>query len=198
VLRRILTLACLSVLCACAAPRAKVAVVPPAPIEVAPPPKPADGLWAILDPGCAKPNVANIHAWPSCASPFWISGDQALVILSGQFGGQWGLHDVSYAAKLNLTPGDPMIARVGTEKDGYVFLALTDLTRDDQGRLIGAVGAAVACPGMPQGELVLRPNLNGCDKGDPDGVRRAAEAALKDRASLTQVSWIAAGAPGGP
>jgi hypothetical protein len=120
------------------------------------------------------------------------------VILSGQFGGRWGLHDVSYAAKLNLTPGDPVIARVGTEKDGYVFLALTDLARDEQGRLIGALGAAVACPGTAHGGLVLRPNLNGCDKGDPDGVRRAAEAALQDRATLTQVSWIAAGAPGGP
>jgi hypothetical protein len=120
VLRRLLVLTCLSVLCACAAPRPRaVAVAPPPPALVPPPPPtPANGLWAILDPGCAKPNVANIHAWPSCASPFWISGDQALVILSGQFGGRWGLHDVSYAAKLNLTPGDPVIARVGTEKDG--------------------------------------------------------------------------------
>ena len=42
----------------------------------------------MLDPGCAKPNAADIHAWPHCASPFWISGDKATVLLAAVSGKQ--------------------------------------------------------------------------------------------------------------
>jgi hypothetical protein len=93
-------------------------------------PKPAEGLWAILDPGCAKPSAADIHAWPHCASPFWISGDKATVLLAAN-SGKRTIHDVSYAADVSLTAGEPLIAQVGTQKDGYLFLALTNLAEDD-------------------------------------------------------------------
>jgi hypothetical protein len=160
----------------------------------APPPTPADGLWAILDPGCPKPSAPNFKTWPSCASPFWISRGKALVVRSSAHSRR-GLTDASYEADYSLAGGDPVIAQVGTQKDGYVFLALTDLAQDNQGRLIGATGAAVACPKNMSGGLALKPNLNGCDTESLDAVRKAAVITLEDRASLTQVAWIAPGAP---
>ena len=103
--------------------------------------------------------------------------------------------DVSFSADYSLAPGDPMIAQVGTEKDGYLFLALTDLSEDDQGRLIGAIGAAVACPKPAAGGVALKPNLSGCETESLEVVRRAAVLTLQDRTLLTEVAWIAPGAP---
>ncbi|MFI4934225.1 MAG: hypothetical protein ACHP7N_06375 [Caulobacterales bacterium] len=206
-LRRILVIALLVGLSACGGMRSPVALLLPhrhhhptaeaAATTPAPPaPKPAEGLWAILDPGCPKPNAANIHAWPKCASPFWISRDKALVVRSAT-GKTRSLIDASFAADYSLAPGNPMIAQVGTEKDGYLFLALTDLSEDDQGRLIGAVGAAVACPKPSGGGLAIKPNLNGCETESLDTVRKAAAETLQDRSTLTEVAWIAPGAPSG-
>jgi len=197
-LGRILVVALLATLCACAGPRAgKTALAPPpapAPVAVAAPPKPAEGLWAMLDPGCAKPHVADFRVWPHCASPFWINGHKAVVIEAAGVR-RGALDGKSYLADYSFAPGDPLIAQVGTEKDGYLFLALTDLTRDASGQLVGAVGAAVACPKAAGGELALKPSDNGCDAARLDEVRRAAEATLHDRAALTTVAWIAPGAP---
>jgi hypothetical protein len=175
-----------------AAKTTAVAVVAPP----SPPPTPAEGLWAILDPGCPKPSATNIHAWPKCASPFWISRGKALVVRT-----LLGKHtpaaatDASFAADYSLAPGDPVIAQVGTEKDGYLFLALTDLSEDGQGRLIGATGAAVSCPKLDGGGISLKPSANGCDTQSLADVRRAAVETLQDRAALTEVAWIAPGAP---
>ena len=172
-------------------PAPTVAMAPPPPT---PPPPPADGLWAILDPGCPKPNAANVKDWPKCASPFWISRGKALVVRSAS-GRTKALLDASYAADYRLDGGDPVIAQVGTEKDGYLFLALTNLSEDDQGRLIGAIGAAVACPKPTGGGLSIKPNLTGCDTETLDTVRKAAAETLQDRNALTEVAWIAPGAP---
>ena len=204
-LRRILVVASLVALGACAGLSARLAALghrhhpPETAVAVAPPPppiapKPAEGLWAMLDPGCAKPSAADIHAWPHCASPFWISGDKATVLLAAN-SGKRAVHDVSYAADVSLTAGEPLIAQVGTQKDGYLFLALTDLAEDDSGRLVGAVGAAVSCPKPKDGGIVLKPSLNGCDLESVETVRAAAELALRDRATLTEVAWIAPGSP---
>lgn len=195
-LRRILVVALMMGLSACARFATHHA---PTPVAVAPAlpavaPKPAEGLWAILDPGCAKPSAADIHAWPHCASPFWISGDKATVLLAAN-SGKRTIHDVSYAADVSLTAGEPLIAQVGTQKDGYLFLALTNLAEDDRGRLVGAIGAAVACPKPKDGGIVLKPALNGCDLESVETVRAAAELALRDRSSLTEVAWIAPGSP---
>jgi hypothetical protein len=195
---RFLVVALLATLCACAGPRAvKVALAPPptpAPAAPAAPPRPAEGLWAILDPGCAKPSGADLRIWPHCASPFWINGQKAMVIVAA--GVRRGVLDgKSYLADFRFAPGDPLIVQVGAQKDGYLFLALTDLTRDASGRLVGAAGAAVACPRATGGELALKPSDNGCDAARPDEVRKAAAAALHDHADLTKVAWIAPGAP---
>ena len=157
-------------------------------------PAPAEGLWAILDPGCPKPSAPDIRAWPACASPFWISGGTARVIRA-QPRGQRRRDEESYAADYSLAAGDPVIAQVGTAKDGYVFLALTELAKDDQGRLVSAFGAAVACPKDGASHLVLKPNANGCDDQDLQAVRKAAVVALEDRSVLSEVAWIAPGAP---
>ena len=192
---RILVVALLSLLCACAGSHAvKVALAPSSAPVPAAPPKPAEGLWAILDPGCAKPNGADFRIWPHCASPFWINGHKAMVIEAAGVR-RGALDGKSYTADYSFAPGDPLIVQVGAEKDGYLFLALTDLTRDANGQLVGAVGAAVACPKVTSGQLALKPSDNGCDAARLDEVRQAAEAALHDHASLTQVAWIAAGAP---
>jgi hypothetical protein len=198
--RRILVIGLLLGLAACASPFARMAanrhhapiptIVPP-PV---PPPEPAQGLWAALDPGCAKPMAANIHQWPRCASPFWISNGKATVLVSGT-ASKRTVRDVSYAADYSFTPGTPLIAQVGTPKDGYVWLALTDLDRDDQGRLVGASGAAVPCVAPEGGELVAKPRMNGCDNVGVEELRKAAEATLQDHASLTKITWIAPGAP---
>jgi hypothetical protein len=201
-LRSILIVAMVVGLSACADFRAQFASLGPhhpAPPPTAapaplPPPKPAEGLWAILDPGCAKPSAVDIHAWPHCASPFWISGDKAMVIVAGSVSKRTA-RDVSYAADVSLTSGDPVIAQVGTEKDGYLFLALTDLSKDNRGRLVGAVGAAIACPKPKDGGIALRPNLGGCDLDSVEMVRAAAAATLRDVTTLQQVAWIAPGNP---
>ena len=195
-LRRILVVALVIGLGACVrfgahhAPMMVVIVPPPPAIA----PRPAEGLWAMLDPGCAKPSAADIHAWPHCASPFWISGDKATVLLAAN-SGKRTIHDVSYAADVSLTAGEPLIAQVGTQKDGYLFLALTNLAEDARGRLVGAIGAAVACPKPKDGGMMLKPALNGCDLESVETVRAAAQLALRDRSSLTEVAWIAAGNP---
>jgi len=161
-----------------------------------PPPKPAEGLWAILDPGCAKPVAADTRAWPTCASPFWISGDKAMVIVTGSAAGrQRAPRDVSYAAEVSLSSGDPVIAQVGTEKDGYLFLALTDLAKDDRGRLVGAEGAAIACPKPKDGGIAIKPSLGGCDLDSVESVRAAAAATLAEAGPLQRVAWVAPGNP---
>ena len=204
-MRRILAITLLFALTACAGPFARLSAnhhrpaPTPAILPPAPPPSPAEGLWAALDPGCAKPTAANIHMWPHCASPFWISHGKATVLVTGA-AGKRTVRDVSYAADYSFTPGDPLIAQVGTPKDGYVWLALTDLDRDDQGRLVGASGAAVPCAppeGAPPGgsELVAKPRMNGCDGVGVEALRRAAVATLQDHAALTKITWIAPGAP---
>ncbi|HWF75619.1 MAG TPA: hypothetical protein VN694_00455 [Caulobacteraceae bacterium] len=199
-MRRILVIGLLLGVAACAGPFGRLAAnrrhnpLPPVVAPPAPPPEPAQGLWAALDPGCAKPSAANIHLWPHCASPFWISNGKATVLVSGAASKRTVL-DVSYAADYSLTPGTPLIAQVGTPKDGYVWLALTDLDRDDQGRLVGASGAAVPCAPPEGGELVAKPRMNGCDGVGLEELRKAAVATLQDHASLTKITWIAPGAP---
>ena len=198
-LRRVLIVGMLMGLSACALfhHHARVAkyVPPPAPVAPPEPPTLAQGLWAILDPGCPKPNAADIRAWPSCASPVWISHDKATVIGSVPRG-QKGRGDVTFAADFTFTLGDPLIAQVGTQKDGYLFLALTDLAKDDQGRVIAATGAAVPCAKAAQNApLAIKPSTNGCDGETVEEVRQAGAQALQDHAALTEVAWIAAGVP---
>jgi hypothetical protein len=119
------------------------------------------------------------------------------LIQNGEAAGVRGgvLDGKSYLADYSLAAGEPLIAQVGTQKDGYLFLALTDLTRDASGQLVGAVGAAVACPKDTGGGVALKPSDNGCDAARLDLVRQAAEATLHDPAALTKVTWIAPGAP---
>jgi len=196
--RRILVIAMLLGVSACAhhqLARAVPGQAPPPP----PAPRPAEGLWVALDPGCAKPTATNIHAWPHCASPFWIGRGKATVLVAGA-ADKRSVRDVSYAADYWFDPGEPLIAQVGTPKDGYVWLALTDLDRDSQGRLIGAVGAAVPCAvpageSAAGGEATVRTRLNGCSGVAVDAMRKAAVATLQDRAALTTVAWIAPGVP---
>ena len=189
-MRRILVTAMLIGLAACAHRLALVVSPTHAPAA----PLPADGLWVALDAGCAKPTAANVHAWPHCASPFWIRGGKATVLVAGAADKE-NVRDVSYAADYHFAPGDPLIAQVGTPRDGYVWLALTDLDRDNQGRLVGAVGAAVPCAHPAAGDAPVRARLNGCTGADVDAVRKLAAATLQDRAALTTVAWIAPGAP---
>jgi hypothetical protein len=189
--RRILVIGMFLGLGACAHHQIAQAVVPgPAPVA----PRPAEGLWAALDPGCAKPTAANIHTWPHCASPFWIGRGKATVLVAGG-ADKKSVRDVSYAADYRFDPGEPLIAQVGTPKDGYVWLALTDLDRDSQGRLIGAVGAAVPCAAPVGDDAAVRTRLNSCTGVAVDAMRKAAVATLQDRAALTTVAWIAPGAP---
>jgi hypothetical protein len=159
-----------------------------------PAPQVADGLWAMLDPGCPKPNLANFGAWPACASPFWISRGSAVVVRTRAAPSGKAL-DHSYRADLSLTGADPVIAELGNDRDGYLFLALTGLAHDDKGRLIAAIGAAVSCPGQSDGPISATPTAGGCEAVSADGVRKAAQATLGDPSVLTRVAWIAAGAP---
>ena len=157
-------------------------------------PKPPSGLWAILDPGCPKPNLANVGAWPACASPFWIDRGSAIVVrTNAAVGGRALSH--SYRADFSLAGPNPIIAQVGNDRDGYLFLALTKLTHDDKGRLIAAVGAAVACAAPVDGAISAAPNAGGCEAASPVEKRRAARASLRDQSILTRVAWIADGAP---
>ncbi len=166
----------------------------PASKIAAAPPKPAEGLWAILDPGCGKPSLADTRKWPRCASPFWINHNSAVVVRSAPTPGAAGAQS-SYRAGYQLAAGDPLIAQIGNRKDGYLFLALTNLDRDSQGLLVAATGAAFVCTSGAGPSVSAEPNRNGCAGQSPDVVRRAAEQTLKDPTALSRVAWIAAGAP---
>ena len=39
-------------------------------------PAPEEGLWALLADNCSPPQTTAVHKWPSCATPFWVEGDQ--------------------------------------------------------------------------------------------------------------------------
>jgi hypothetical protein len=179
-------------LAACASLPGRPLAPSPALAAAAGAPRPAEGLWAILDPGCAKPSLADPRKWPRCASPFWISRNSALVVRSKPATGP-----ASYRADFRLAAGDPMIAQVGNHKDGYLFLALTKLDRDGQGRLVAATGAAIACNRTGVEYLFAEPNQGGCERQTPAFVHQAAQETLKDPAALTRVAWIAGGAPEG-
>jgi len=187
-------------LAACATSGSRLAREAPAPTTPQPAPTPqptpqlADGLWAMLDPGCPRPRLANVGAWPACASPFWISRGSAVVVGARAAPSGKALEH-SYRADLFLTGADPLIAQVGNDEDGYLFVALTGLARDDDGRLVAATGAAISCPGQSDGPISATPTAGGCEAVSADGVRKAAQATLGDPSVLTRVAWIAAGAP---
>jgi len=46
-------------------------------------PQPADGLWAILDQGCAAPTSGSLASWPECAMPVWIGKGVATALPNG-------------------------------------------------------------------------------------------------------------------
>ncbi|HEY1427566.1 MAG TPA: hypothetical protein VGF50_12905, partial [Caulobacteraceae bacterium] len=109
-MRGFFVIAVLFGLSACVGPFHRLAATHPAAVPApvaAPTPKPAEGLWAALDPGCARPTAANIHLWPHCASPFWIGRGTATVLVSGAVDKR-SVRDVSYRADYSLTPGDPL------------------------------------------------------------------------------------------
>jgi hypothetical protein len=152
-------------------------------------PKLHEGLWAI-----GKPKDADLRAWPRCASPFWIGQGFALVVRTRP-GDHGASPDHSYRADYRLAAGDPVIAQVGNDGGGQLFLALTDLRRDDNGQLVDALGAAFACPGEPTGRISLSMNDGGCGTAEPGRVRQAAADSLRDPGALTRVAWITSGAP---
>jgi hypothetical protein len=155
----------------------------------------AEGLWAMLDPGCQSPDRVDTRAWPRCASPFWISHQAALIVRTRPGPDDDHAPASSYRADLHLIPGDPLIIKVGTPGDGYVYLALARLVRDDHGRLSGAVGAAFACRTGAPGPISLKPNAGGCELVAPEDLRRAARQSLRDESGLTRVAWVAQGVP---
>ncbi|HEY5107687.1 MAG TPA: hypothetical protein VII73_13115 [Caulobacteraceae bacterium] len=157
-------------------------------------PKPADGLWAILDPGCPKPTLANFPRWPKCASPFWINRDSAMVVRT-EAGPRRLTPDHSYRTDYRLAAGNPVIAQIGDDRAGYLYLALTELARDSQGRLVSAAGLPFACPSPSDGAISVAPNLSGCASQSPTAIRKLAFATLQDHAELSRVAWIAPGAP---
>ncbi len=157
-------------------------------------PRVHQGLWAILDPGCRKPLGADLSAWPRCASPFWIGQGFALVVQAKPVD-EGARAERSYRADYRLAAGDPLIAEIGDDKHGQLFLALTDLDRDGEGQLVGATGAAFACPSGLSGPISLSPNEGGCASAGPNRIRKAAEDSLRDPVALTRVAWIASGAP---
>ena len=157
-------------------------------------PKPADGLWAILDPGCPKPSAADLGRWPRCASPFWINRGTAVVVRS-RAAPDGAAQRSSYRTDYRLAAGDPVIAQIGDDRAGYLFLALTELGRNAQGRLIAAAGLPFACPKPGDGAIKLAPNVNGCETQSPATIRKLAFDTLRDHAELSRVAWIAPGAP---
>jgi hypothetical protein len=192
-MRRLLILVLTLGLAACAAVGPRPGPSIGAPLARAASGRPAEGLWAILDPGCPKPGHIDVRAWPKCASPFWISGGSALVVRT-RAGPRGTTPDHSYRAGISLAGADPLIAQVG-DGAGHLYLALTQLARDDKGRLVGAAGAAFACPGQVAGLISLAANTSGCEAVSSDGLRQAARATLRDQPALTRVAWIAPGAP---
>lgn len=160
-------------------------------------PRPADGLWAIMDPGCQRPAGANFQAWPACASPFWINANTAVVVHSPQ-GRSVRVGDTSYRAGITVTAGEPVVVQVGSQEGGFLYVAVTDMTRDSQGLVVAAAGAPVSCVTGYMTRISFRPNMTGCEDRPTDEVRRAAAQALSEHEGLTHIAWIAPGAPTTP
>ena len=157
-------------------------------------PRPAEGLWAIMDPGCDKPAGANFGAWPSCASPFWINENSAVVVHSPQ-SPRGRSTPVSVRAGIQVTAGEPVVVQIGSQTSGYLFVAVTDLTRDSHGLVVAAAGAPVSCVTHYMARITFSPNMTGCEERTPEEVRHAAAQALQVHDSLTRIAWIAPGAP---
>lgn len=190
-LRRIFVIALACMLSGCAS---TIAGIGGPEYDAARPPRPAEGLWAILDPGCAKPARIDTHTWPHCASPIWVSHASVLVV-GARTDPKGKAPSASYRADLRITPGKPFIVQAGTPRDGYIFLALDKIDRDAAGRLIGATGAAFACRGEAPGPISLKPNTGGCELASLEDMRKAALETLHDESALSSVVWIAPGAP---
>ena len=142
-----------------------------------PPPVPANGLWAVMEPGCHAPLGADRRAWPACAYPVWLRGGAAVVIQT-----LTSSRERSYETRFQLVSGDPLIAKVGIAIGASLFVALADITRDGDGRLIGAAGVPIACL---EGATSFRvgPMDGGCDAVSPDALRDAARQSLGETAS---------------
>jgi len=110
-------------------------------------PRPADGLWAILVRVPQAGAGPTPRVWPRCASPFWINRDSAVGRPLPPWTWRAQAPDQSYRTDYRLAAGEPVIAQIGKRQDGYLFLALTELARDEQGRLVAATGAAFGCAG---------------------------------------------------
>lgn len=190
-LRRIFVIALTCMLSGCAS---TVAHLGGGEYDALRPPRPVEGLWAILDPGCARPARIDTRAWPRCASPIWISHASVLV-MGSRTDPKGKAPSASYRADLRITPGKPLIVQAGTPRDGYIFLALDRVDRDSTGRLIGATGAAFACRGEAPGPISLKPNTGGCELASLEEMRKAALETLREESALSSVVWIAPGAP---
>lgn len=107
-----------------------------------------------------------------------------------------GPRDRGYRAHYLLGSGDPLVAKIGNDADGWVFVALTDVGRNSAGRLIAAGAAPVAClAGASGAGIRLSPSHGGCELVSAQGVHDAAQASLRDAAALMRLAWIAPGAP---
>lgn len=157
-------------------------------------PRPAEGLWALMDPGCRRPAGADFQAWPNCASPFWINENTAVVVHSPQVR-RGRSTESSFRAGIQVTAGEPVVVQVGSQESGFLFVAVTDLTRNSRGLVVAAAGAPVSCVEDYMTRVTFRPNATGCDNRSPEDVRRAATRALAGNDSLTHIAWIAPGAP---
>jgi hypothetical protein len=66
-------------------------------------PAPAEGLWALLAENCSAPQTTAVHRWPSCATPFWVEGDQLIT-----------LSPAPQRMTFVVAPGSPAILQVAT------------------------------------------------------------------------------------
>ena len=139
-LRRVLIAVLAIGLASCGMVRSFLHLRGPAQAVVLETPRPAEGLWAIMDPGCGRPAGVNFQTWPTCASPFWINENTAVVVHSPQ--SRSGRQSpASVRAGILVTAGEPVVVQVGSQQSGYLFVAVTDLTRDSRGMVVAAAGA---------------------------------------------------------
>jgi hypothetical protein len=127
-------------------------------------PAPAEGLWALLAPGCAAPTSAEVQNWAACASPAWVKGSTFTIIVQGPVRSEFA-----------VAAGDPALAQVRSD-DGYTYYAV----RAD-GPAPARAARLWALPCSEEAEL------DACDVKGPADLRTAARAAVARPPTWTAV-----------
>ena len=144
-------------------------------------PVPAEGLWALLPDDCSTPQTTAVHEWPSCATPFWVEGEQLTT-----------LSPAPQRMTFVVAPGSPAILQVGASdaprEPGEEAYSYAGFRPRGASPFKAADVWLVACM---KGEMAADGFLpDSCTATGPEAVRSALAGAAAEKPQAVAV-WIA-------